>query len=310
VHRRPDQVEDLLAQAYRAAENHHEFDLDPEAAVLLAAIAAVDEGYPGLRDLEEDLQPAAGAGLRLGLLGMNRKLRPEVVRRPWVRALLWLPDRVLDLLDVVTVGIHLGPGAFADAHVTRALQVSGGARTTGGLGLHEHRSLGMKSQAEAGLTLVAVGAQSYAGAVVGTSGAHGAADSSRGVHDPAAPLYRQLRDYWAIGASATALFLGFEVDLHPVQLADFAAGIVGLDFLNDDLAHTRGLKLDTVEHELLTEIWRVRRSRRTLAAYLESRPGGAPPDAPAEPAFSADPLAEPPPSRRTDPPPASPARPD
>jgi hypothetical protein len=290
--RRPDQVEDLLSQAYRSAEAHHEFDLDPEAAVLLDAITAVDEGYPGLRELDEDLDPAAREGMNLGLLGMNRKLRPQLERTQWTRALLWLPDRLLDLLDVATVGIHLGPGAFADAHLTRALQVSAGFRTTGGVGLHDHRSLGLKSQAEAGLTLVAAGAQTYGGAVMGTTGTHGVADSSRGLHRPTALLYRRLRDYWAIGASATAAFIGVEVDLHPVQLADFFAGIVGIDFLNDDLAHTRSLKLDSVESELLTEIWKVRRSKRTLAAYLESRRSRALSDGGTSPAFSAEPTEE------------------
>jgi hypothetical protein len=207
--------------------------------------------------------------MQRSVLGMNRKFRPQVERSLHTRALLWLPDRLLDLLDVVTVGVHLGPGAFADAHVTRGLQVAAGFRTTGGLGVHDHRSIGMKSQAEAGLTVIAVGAHSYGGALMGTSGTRGSADSSKGIHRPTAPLYQQLRDYWAVGASATAGILGLEIDFHPLQLADFFAGIVAFDFLNDDLAHTRGLKLDAVEEKVLADLWRVRSSKATLAAYLE-----------------------------------------
>jgi hypothetical protein len=175
----------------------------------------------------------------------------------------------------VTVGVHFGPGAFADGHVTRALQVGAGFRTTGGLGVHDHRSLGMKSQAEAGLTLIALGAQSYAGALMGTTGTRSSSDSAKGLHRPSAPLYQELRDYWAIGASGTAAIFGVEVDFHPLQLADFLAGIVGVDFLNDDLAHTRSLKLDAVDNRLLADIWRVRSSTSTLEAYRESRHSGA-----------------------------------
>jgi hypothetical protein len=129
----------------------------------------------------------------------------------------------------------------------------------------------MKSQAEAGLTVIAVGAHSYAGALIGTSGTRGSADSSKGIHRPSAPLYQQFRDYWALGANATAGIVGVEVDFHPLQLADFFAGVVGLDFLNDDLAHTRGLSLDAVENKLLVDLWKVRSSKPTLAAYREEK---------------------------------------
>ena len=130
---------------------------------------------------------------------MNRKLRPSVRRPLWARLLLFLPDRVLDLLDVVTFDVHFGLGAFADVHATRAIQASAGARTTGGLGLHDHRSLGMKSQAEAGVSAILLGAQSYSGGLVGTSGALGAAGSSVGLHEPTDPLYQSFRDYWGVG---------------------------------------------------------------------------------------------------------------
>jgi hypothetical protein len=142
----------------------------------------------------------------------------------------------------------------------------------------------MKSQAEAGLTLIALGAQTYAGALVGTSGVYSSADSSNGLHRPMARLYQDLRDYWALGASATAGFIGVEVDLHPLQLADFFAGIVGVDFLNDDLAHTRRLRLDVVESKLVAELRKVERSEETLAAYREAKePSALPAERPETP---------------------------
>jgi hypothetical protein len=62
------------------------------------------------------------------------------------------------------------------------------------------------------------------------------------------------------------------------------AGIVGFDFLNDDLARTRGLKLDAVENKLLIDLWKVRSSKATLAAYLDAKPWRAPSDRIHEPA--------------------------
>jgi hypothetical protein len=248
--------------------------MDPEAAVLLEAILAVDADYPGARELESDLGAGAREGLERSLLGMNRRPRPHIARSGWSRALLWLPDRLLDLLDVVTLGVHLGPGAFADAHVTRGFQFVGGFHSTGGVGLHDYRSLGLKTQAEAGLTVIAVGSHAYGGSLVGTTGTHAATDAAVGLHRPMAPLYQGFRDYWALGVNATAAIVGVDVDFHPLQLADFVAGFAAVDFLNDDLAHTRGLKLDAVESELVAELWGTWSSEATLGAYLEARDAG------------------------------------
>lgn len=268
---RPDQIDQLLGQAFRAAEAHYEFEQDPEAALLVDAIAAVDPSYPGLRELDEDLDPDARRGVSRGWMGVSLAIRPQHERSRRARALLWLPDRILDLIDVATFGVHFGVGAFADAHVTRALQVGGGVRTTGGLGLHDGRSLGLKSQGEAGLAAIAAGSHSYAGALIGTSGAHSVVDNGVGLHRPSSPLYQKIRDYWAIGGSATLGIIGAEAELHPLQFVDFVAGFVGIDFLNDDFSHTRRLALGSVESQLVGELHRIAASGRLIEAYVEAK---------------------------------------
>lgn len=274
--RKPDQIDELLGQALRAAEAHHEFELHPEAAVLVDAIAAVDPSYPGVRELDDDLDADARLGVVRNRIGMSLAIRPQLKRSTRARVMLWLPDRILDLLDVASFGVHFGIGAFADGHVTRALQIGGGVRTTGGVGLYGQRSLGLKSQSEAGLTLIAAGTHTYAGSLVGTGGTRSATDSWTGAHRPMSPLYQELRDYWALGASGTAGIVGFDVELHPLQLADFLAGFVGVDFLNDDFARTRRLRLDPVESKLVSELRRVAASEQTLAAYHEAKRMAAP----------------------------------
>ena len=269
--RKPDQVDSLLSQALRAAVAHHEFDLDPEASLLVDAIRSVDPDYPGVRELDEELEPGSRLDLVRDKLGMNRGLRPHIERSPRAQALLWLPDRLLDLLDIVTFGVHFGVGGFADGHVTRGFQWGGGFRSTGGLGLHDHRSLGLKAQTEAGLTLFIAGTHTYAGSLAGTSGTRSATDNSLGLHKPMAPLYQNLRDYWAIGASGTAGIFGAEVDFHPIQLADFLLGFVAIDFLSDDFAHTRRLKLDAVEKKLFAELLDVSTHPEVLMAYHEMK---------------------------------------
>jgi hypothetical protein len=76
-------------------------------------------------------------------------------------------------------------------------------------------------------------------------------DRIAGLHDPGDRLYQEMRDYYAVGLELTAVILGVEVDLHPVDLADFVVGWGGLDIQRDDFATTRGLDLHQADEALL-----------------------------------------------------------
>jgi hypothetical protein len=308
VHQTPEQVNRMLLSALDVAQKHHEQGKDAEASTVINAITAVDQDLPGLRELDQNIDPKVRDHMNPGWLGMNRKQRPPVHRSLGTRALLWLPDRLLDLADVVSFSMLGGSGLFLDYHATRAFQFAGGARSGGGIGWHDHRSLGIKSQAEGGVTLIAAGTHSFVGALIGTSGIRGAVGNVDGIHRPSDPLYREFRDYWAIGGGGTVGFLGAEIDFHPMQLADFLAGFVGIDFLNDDFATTRSLQLDHEEEVLLQTLWRVRGSSRAIERYLQAKRSGILQQAEwQQPTAGAG---EPMPSTAEGVPPAAPADPD
>ena len=272
--RSPGQIQGLLADAYAAAETHAQAGRNHEAAVLLASVREIDPAHAGLDALTSQIDPNAFATMDRGWLGSNLKLRPRAEHSLGARVAWYVPDRLLDLMDVVSVDAHTGYGVFVDAHVTRAAQVAGGFRSVAGLGLHEHRSLGGRAQVEAGLNLLPVGAQTFTGGLAGTSGALGIADHFAGVHRPDARLYREYRDYWSIGAAGTVLFIGVDWDLHPAQLVDFFCGFAGIDFLNDDFARTRGLELSRREQWILADLSRVRGDTSALEIY-RARAGDA-----------------------------------
>jgi hypothetical protein len=274
-HTPPRDIHDVLERTLRAAQERRAAGFDAEAAVLVLAIEDVDPDFPGLDSLRDGLDSGVRSAMDRDWLGSNRRLRPKVDRPIWQRALLYVPDRVFDLLDVVNVSVQLGTGAFLDYHATHAVNVTLGLRSSGGIGLHEQRSLGLKSEAEGGISLLPWGAYSFVGGLVGTSGVVGVADTVAGVHRPQAALYQEFKDYWEIGIRGMFGFLGADLDVHPVQVADFLAGFAGIDFLNDDFARTRGLEQSHGEALLVRDLWAVRRSRRTLDAYLEARRSGA-----------------------------------
>jgi hypothetical protein len=48
--------------------------------------------------------------------------------------------------------------------------------------------------------------------------------------------------------------VGAEVEFHPVKLADAITGFFFIDFLREDLGHTRGLDLATNEREAMEDL--------------------------------------------------------
>lgn len=249
----PHEVERLADATLEAAEGHLRDGNPAEAGYLTEAVLRADPGNPRAESLLARIE-AGGPILREPLLGSNQPLRAPTRRSPAVRALLYLPDRLLDLADVASLDLHLGFGLYANVHATRALQAALGVRGVTGVGWHERRSLGLREQEDTGLVLVAFGAESTSGRTSGTSGIFSWAETLAGLQDPRDVLYQEVRDYWALGGAATVLVLGLDFDLHPLQVADFAAGWVGVDFLRDDFASTRALSLTRHEKELLRDL--------------------------------------------------------
>ena len=246
------ELERVAGATLDAAEGHLRDGFPSEASYLTESVLRADPGNPRAETLLARIE-AAGPVTRDPLLGSNQPLRARTERAPAWRVLLYLPDRLLDLADVASLDLHLGFGFYANVHATRALQAGLGVRGITGIGWHERRSLGLRAQQDSGLVLAAIGAEASAGAFTGTSGIYAWSETLTGLQRPADPLYQEVRDYWAVGAAFTLIFLGLDLDLHPLQAADFAAGLATVDFLGDDFATTRGLNLTRHEQERLRD---------------------------------------------------------
>ncbi|MCP3985862.1 MAG: hypothetical protein GY723_15880 [bacterium] len=260
-------VKDTLDDAVSAARRHHQAGNDVEAAQLLESALRLDPELGEAQELRASLSPEIKSLFDHPWLGSNFARRPATERSPTAKVMLYLPDRLLDFLDIMSFDVHVGTGLYINYHMTRALQAGIGFRGTGGLGWHDHRSLGGLGQAESGIVLVALGAQAFAGSMAGTSGVWSTADTMAGLHQPTDRIYQEFRDYWAIGESVTLLFFGLEWDLHPVELADFLLGWGAIDILNDDFAHTRGLDLNQTEYRVIELLSEMERSEETMTDY-------------------------------------------
>lgn len=157
--------------------------------------------------------------------------------------LLWyLPNRICDLVDCFTIEIGGGPNARLDLHLTQACCLGAGygneylfgwdRRFFGGeKRFGEFDSIGYKAD----LFYLDVEKRDINN-VFGSLPSYSVNHS--GVVDINAPEYEsKKRDFWALGIDLGLLY-NVKVEIHPVAIADFIAGLFFIDIEKDDYAPT------------------------------------------------------------------------
>ena len=262
----PEKVEKWLSQSVASAEKHANAGRMIESAQLATAVKMIDPDHSGLNELAGRLPDSNAQLYARPILGSNKAIRYPVARSKAARIWLYVPDRILDFLDIVSFDLHMGPSLFVNLHATRAAQAGAGGRVVGGVGWHGQRSLGLQYQTEGGVAVLPFGAQGHLLGSAGTSGLGASIGYIAGLHRPSSEIYQDYRDYWAVGASMSS-FIGLDIDFHPLQLADFIVGWGTVDFLNDDFAQTKGPSFTRQEAGLLKQLSAVAHSQRSVALY-------------------------------------------
>lgn len=270
----PRNVEALLNRSIAAANGHIARQEPIEAMQFLDVVAAIDNEYPGLQEAYGRARastPAELAGLfRPSPMGVNRPPRYPVERTTGKKVLLYIPDRLVDLLDCITFDLHLGPGFYFNGHATRAVQAGGGARAIFGVGTYGARSiLGSRVHSTAGVSVLMVGAEAQAGALASAAGFRTVSDAHAGVYRPTDPFFQSFADYWEVGFSYTLGVGGFGMDVHPIQLVDALGGFALWDPARDDWATSRALSIDRRESKLVRRLVAVGGSTEARTAYTE-----------------------------------------
>jgi len=270
----PAAVSSLLEQGVAAA-NYHLARQEPiETIQLLDAVAAIDAEYPGLQAARQRVGAETPAGMadafQPSLLGVNRLARYPVERTTGEKVLLYVPDRLVDLLDCVTFEFNFGPGIYLNYHATRAVQLGGGGRAVVGFGTYGARSIiGVRGHSEASTSVLMLGGEAQAGALASLAGIATGTHVLAGVHSPSNPYYQTYADYWEVGAATSLLYFGADWGVHPLQVGDFFAGFAMVDFLRDDWATSRSMKLSGEERELVRQLVSVGRSEEERARYTK-----------------------------------------
>lgn len=156
----------------------------------------------------------------------------------WAEKLaLYLPNRILDALDMFSVNLGIGPTVEARLMGTRAVDVGAGISLCNyKLYKDFNRQYGFGVEDGWYWSFISVGEEEF-GVRDGSLMIDKYVECRAGVPSPEMRIYHFLtgaRDYWAIGGS---LGLGIDGNLyiHPVEWADFVLGFFLIDIRSDDL---------------------------------------------------------------------------
>ena len=151
-------------------------------------------------------------------------------------ALMYLPNRILDLLDIFSVTLGVGPSVQARLMCTRACDVGAGIGYTWKGAKDFDRQYGFGVEKYWYWSFIFVGEESYE-MTDGTRLMKKYQEDRLGVPDLRTRTYdffEGTRDYWAIGGSL-GLVLDGNLYIHPVEWVDLALGFFLIDIRNDDL---------------------------------------------------------------------------
>ena len=154
------------------------------------------------------------------------------------RLVFYIPNRLIDALDTVSVALGVGPVVEARLMATRAIDVGLGIGKTAKAYKIHNRQYGLGIEEWWYWSFVCVGEESYS-VLESTSLVDRYVETRTGFPEPFQRVYDFFegpRDYWAFGGSL-GLFVDGDLYVHPVELADFILGFFLLDIKDDDLTY-------------------------------------------------------------------------
>jgi hypothetical protein len=139
-------------------------------------------------------------------------VKPEREKHP---VLMYIPNRLFDILDMARLRVRVGPGFTVQARATEFVDVALGAHATVFAGIP-----GPRGRPRVNLP---VGLETFAGAEVSVVGETTEEGWSK-------PYYGTLE----VGAGFQAAIIGLDVGIDPLEILDFAGGIFFIDLKGDD----------------------------------------------------------------------------
>lgn len=176
------------------------------------------------------------AGSAFGQTAATSDIAEKPSTAAWLasKVLMYVPNRVMDILDITSFSIGTGVASALKVRVTRAFGFGWGIGPSGKFVKDYDRRIGFALDKDKEIFLPGAGI----GDVQREYTTGNLIDywfQYEGMLLPGNPIFARDKayDYWAIEVEAAA-FVGVKVAIHPLEIADFIAGIFFYDGISKD----------------------------------------------------------------------------
>ena len=165
------------------------------------------------------------------------------------KLIMYVPNRVMDVLDIFSLSVGAGPVVGIDARVTRAITAGAGVGAVAKLEKGYNRQYGAVVEDGYNIDFLFLSAEKKE--TVNATRFIKRIDVDRicavWPNDEVYDFYEGARDYWSVGVSLAAI-VDIDFDIHPVEILDMLTGFFFIDLKGDDLevydvANTREIDL-------------------------------------------------------------------
>ena len=149
------------------------------------------------------------------------------------KLIMYVPNRIMDLLDIFTFELGTGATAKLSLRATHAFGIGGGIGPTGKIVKGFNRTYGLALDNGYQAFFLAMGKGDITREYT-TGNLPDYWYVYNGMQVPSDSIFAdKIKDYWALEVEA-ALLADVKFGLHPLNIADFVTGIFGYDFLGND----------------------------------------------------------------------------
>jgi hypothetical protein len=252
-------------EIHNSAKLHLENKEYPQALIMYRSLRDAEPKNKEVLDgLNTTLQTDSDLEMLLNkkMLGVNLTDRIKNTTASGAsKILLYLPNRILDLIDIVTLEIGPCLGVGLDFKVTEygslGAQISGGEAM---VGLHR-RHLSVRATIDNYIEILPVETRAFIESRASTGGVYSVLHANAGIKDPKDTIYQRARDFWALTTHIQFIIFAERHEVHPIELWDFLAGWAMVDPLNDDLGTSYAIKLTPIEKDSIKRLAKQARAR-------------------------------------------------
>lgn len=152
------------------------------------------------------------------------------------KLLLYIPNRLVDFVDIISLSMGFGPAIRVNVHATRVISFGGGVGATAKAikAINRQYGAGLESGWETSFMMISAESKELKDNTRGVKSFNYYSTGVPSTDEKIYEFYDGARDYWSIGVAGAAGLVELDAEFHPVEFADFFTGFLFIDLKGDD----------------------------------------------------------------------------